>query len=814
MNCRLFSNHKKSPFKPQNISKPFVVGIFLIWGGAINPCFSQNYSVKDFQKINETNGGFTGILNNNDSWGIALDNIGDLDGNGVNDLAVGAYGDDDGGTDKGAVWILFLDNNDMVISSTKISDTSGNFNGVLDNDDRFGGGIANLGDMNGDGLIELAVTSDYDGDGGFWHGAFWILSLNNDGTVNTHSKISDTQGGFTGFINGDAIFGTDIENIGDLNGDGIEDLAVGSRRDADGGSQRGAVWILFMNADFTVNNYQKISDTQGGFNEPLDFEDYFGGSVLNIGDLDGDGVTDIVTGAYRDDDGQANSGSFYVLFLNNDGTVKNYQKVSNSMGGLTGQISGNALFGESIDGYSDIDNDGKIEIIVGALRQRNPTLGYQTGAFYLIELNSNGTVSEQYLYTYGENCFSGLLNNGDFFGGGVTLLQNGTDLSIAVSAYRDSENGLNKGAIWILNLGEISFTLMNPVNPSSCQSADGSVSISDLATNSIYSISYDIEGVPFTIEESSNENGQIQITGLNAGIYSDINVTEVSTGCSDNLGQVILDGTQINAQVSSVNPTSCSSNNGGIILSNLTASTTYSVSYELNEMLETFNITSDLNGEIWLSDLKVGTYENITIDDSSISCSGTVAPQVLQPSDSMVSTIYTSPSSCDSFNGSITILNLSPSLTYTISYDYISNTEELNVTASEEGEIRITGLGSGIYENIVLLENNNNCTLTADDVQLTCSIPDNECFRVKKFFTPNGDGINDLWNLILIGQCDYMLYIYDRQGKLLKMLTPDNPNWNGNFNGSRMPSTDYWFRVDYSHGGSSQSLVSHFSLKR
>ena len=238
--------------------------------------FSQDYSVISYQKINELNGGFTGDLDNNDSFGISVDNIGDLDGNGVNDLVVGAFGDSDGGASRGAIWILFLDSNNTVISQTKISSTSGGFTGILDNDDRFGGAVAYLGDLNNDGLIEIAVGADYDGDGGFWHGAVWILSLNNNGTVNSFSKISDTQGNFTGFINGDAIFGTDIENIGDLNGDGIDDLIVGSRRDNDGGGSEGAVWILFLNNDFSVNTYQKISDTQGNFNGILDFEDYFG----------------------------------------------------------------------------------------------------------------------------------------------------------------------------------------------------------------------------------------------------------------------------------------------------------------------------------------------------------------------------------------------------------------------------------------------------------------------------------------------------------------------------------------------------------
>ena len=322
---------------------------------------SQDYSVKAYQKINELHGGFSGDLDNDDFFGISVTYIGDLDGNGVDDLAVGAFGDDDGGSGKGAIWILFLDNNDNVIKSTKISSIAGGFTGQLDNNDVFGDGIAYLGDLNKDGLTDIAVGAAYDGDGGFWHGAVWILSLNNDGTVNTSSKISDTQGGFTGFINADAVFGCDIENIGDLNGDGIEDIAVGSRRDADGGSTRGAFWILFMNSDFTVNHFQKISDTQGGFNGVIQFEDFFGGSVTNIGDLDGDGVTDLVVGSYRDDDQLINSGSFYVLFLNSDGTIKNHQQVSNSVGGLNSVISQNALFGRSIDGVVDIDVTARLK---------------------------------------------------------------------------------------------------------------------------------------------------------------------------------------------------------------------------------------------------------------------------------------------------------------------------------------------------------------------------------------------------------------------------------------------------------------------
>lgn len=60
----------------------------------------------------------------------------------------------------------------------------------------------------------------------------------------------------------------------------------------------------------------------------IDANDQFGHDVDQIGDLDGDGVTDLVVGALYDDDGDTNAGAVYVLFMNTDGTVKAEQKIS------------------------------------------------------------------------------------------------------------------------------------------------------------------------------------------------------------------------------------------------------------------------------------------------------------------------------------------------------------------------------------------------------------------------------------------------------------------------------------------------------
>ena len=69
--------------------------------------------------------------------------------------------------------------------------------------------------------------------------------------VKEFQKISDTQGNFTGALHSEDLFGTKVVNLGDLDGDGIIDIGVGTHDD-DGGFDRGALWILYLNADGTV----------------------------------------------------------------------------------------------------------------------------------------------------------------------------------------------------------------------------------------------------------------------------------------------------------------------------------------------------------------------------------------------------------------------------------------------------------------------------------------------------------------------------------------------------------------------------------
>ncbi|MCP5030120.1 MAG: hypothetical protein GY929_27945, partial [Actinomycetia bacterium] len=182
-----------------------------------------------------------------------------------------------------------------------------------------------------------------------------------------------------------------VAGVGDVDGDGIADIAAGAPADADGGSSRGAVYVLLLNADGTVRAEQKISSVAGGLTGPLDDNDKFGRSVAGVGDVDGDGITDIAVGASRDDDGDTDRGAVYALFLNADGTVKAEQKISSTSGALTGPLDNVDYFGTSVAGMGDLDGDGSIGLIVGAPYDDDGDT--DRGALYVLDLTGSVAVN-------------------------------------------------------------------------------------------------------------------------------------------------------------------------------------------------------------------------------------------------------------------------------------------------------------------------------------------------------------------------------------------------------------------------------------
>jgi hypothetical protein len=340
------------------------------------------------QKISLLEGGFAGPLADEDRFGTSVAGLGDLDGDGVPDLAVGAISHDTGSTDQGAIFVLFLEADGSVAAQERIGEGVGGFTGQLDPFDSFGQGLAALGDLDGDGTTDLAVSAPGDDDGGSERGALWILFLLPDGKSRAQQKVSSTSGGFGGALaNGDS-FGSSVASLGDLDGDGHTDIAAGAAEDNDGGLDRGAVWILSPGPDGVVHREQKISALAGGFTGSLDDLDFLGIAVAGIGDLDCDGLPDVAAGAVGDDDGGSGRGAFWNLFLTESGTVDFPTKVSSTFGGFTGALDGSDLFAVSIAPLGDLDGDGNLELAVGAMLDDDG--GDGRGAVWLLYLDGGG----------------------------------------------------------------------------------------------------------------------------------------------------------------------------------------------------------------------------------------------------------------------------------------------------------------------------------------------------------------------------------------------------------------------------------------
>ena len=112
------------------------------------------------------------------------------------------------------------------------------------------------------------------------------------------------------------------------------------------------------------------------------------------------------------------------------------------------------------------------------------------------------------------------------------------------------------------------------------------------------------------------------------------------------------------------------------------------------------------------------------------------------------------------------------------------------------------GLAPGSY--LVYVRDKNGCGIVSDDVFL---------LYYPKYFTPNGDGYHETWQIISSrAEPNLEIYIFDRYGKLITSLDPLSLGWDGTYNGNELPSTDYWFKVIRPNNG--KEYRGHFSLKR
>ena len=282
------------------------------------------------------------------------------------------------------MWLIYLNPDGTVEDHGKISQTMGNFRQNIGERDYFGWSLASV-DLDLDGTLDLFCGEVLDDDGDHNSGAMWVLFLEPDGTVRRSQKISQVHGNFTGELTTPDQFGVSVAVIGDVNGESIPDAAVGAVKWSDGATETGSIFILYMNRDGTVQGHHRIGRQGGTSPLPLSSFDWIGSSLAPLGDLNQDGVPDLVSGARNDDDGGSNLGALYVLFLEGEqGTLQAGFAASVTQGEAPLMITFNDESSGGATSWQWNFGDGALS------NQRNPQHTYTESGTYSVQLTAMG----------------------------------------------------------------------------------------------------------------------------------------------------------------------------------------------------------------------------------------------------------------------------------------------------------------------------------------------------------------------------------------------------------------------------------------
>jgi hypothetical protein len=333
-------------------------------------------------------GGFVmnGVVAGNET-GRSVSSAGDVNNDGYDDLIVGAYLADPNGTDSGASYVVFGKADGTSFNLSNIASGTRGFviNGALANG-RSGYSVSSAGDVNNDGFDDLIIGApDAQLNGNGFAGASYVVFGKATYTAVNLSNIASGTGGFV--INsasaGDRA-GTSVSSAGDMNNDGFDDLIVGvPGADPNGKDAAGASYVVFGKANTASVNLSDIASGTGGFViNGASAGDLSGNSVSSAGDVNGDGVDDLIIGADNADPNGDKSGASYVVFGKTNKIAVDLSDIASGTGNLGFIIKGAEILdksGISVSSAGDVNGDGYDDLIVGATG-----VGTYVGASYVV----------------------------------------------------------------------------------------------------------------------------------------------------------------------------------------------------------------------------------------------------------------------------------------------------------------------------------------------------------------------------------------------------------------------------------------------
>jgi len=310
----------------------------------------------------------------NDYLGKQIAPAGDINGDGFDDVLISALGNDDAGGAAGAAYVFF--------GSASMNSTI-SLGGVLSADitflgkagDNLGYDVAGAGDVNGDGFDDLIIGAFYNDDSANNSGAAYIIfgSKNLNGTKSFGGGQSADVSILGRGINDN--LGRSVAGIGDVNGDGFDDVMAGAFRY--GGTNKGEAYVIFGASNLSgTKNLATTASADVTIKGKAD-NDLLGIYVASAGDINDDGFFDFIIGADRND---GSAGAAYIIF--GSSTLSGTKDTANADQDVTflGK-PGTSFLGVSTSTVGDVNADGFSDILVSAYA--NDSEGTNKGAVYL-----------------------------------------------------------------------------------------------------------------------------------------------------------------------------------------------------------------------------------------------------------------------------------------------------------------------------------------------------------------------------------------------------------------------------------------------